>query len=74
MSGRITSKDVSVNEYGVPYSRVLELERQANRRHTRALSEALRLWVDLEWARRDGSPETERLQREALKLTERALG
>ncbi len=75
MGGRVTSRESGVNEYGVPYARVLELEREAHRRHTRALADALRRWVDQERARRRGDGgEAERLRREAMALTERALG
>jgi hypothetical protein len=74
MGGRVTSRESGVNEYGVPYARILELEREANRRHTRALTEALRRWIDLERARQqDAGPVVEQLHREALELTAKAL-
>jgi hypothetical protein len=73
MVGRITSRNPAVNGQGVPYARVLELEREAHRRHRRVLAEALRCWVDLERARREASPDAERLYREALELTRKAL-
>lgn len=73
--GRITSRDQSLNEYGVPYARVLELEREAHRRHVQALTKALEGWVDLEKTRRRNPTRvTEQLYREALKQSEKALG
>jgi hypothetical protein len=74
MGGRITSRDTGLNEYGVPYAKLLELEREAHRRHNRALTEALRLWVRLERvSQNNAGPEVEQLHREALELTARAL-
>jgi hypothetical protein len=74
MGGRITSRDLGLNEYGVPYAKILELEREAHRRHLLALTEALRRWVALERVRRQNAgPEIEQLHREALELTQKAL-
>jgi hypothetical protein len=72
MGGRVTSRESGVNEYGVPFATVLRLEREAHLRLTRALSEALRRWVDLERARQRGQ-EAPQLHREILELTAKAL-
>jgi hypothetical protein len=81
MQGVITSRDGSVNRYGVPLAKLLDAERQANARLVAALTNALVAWRDYhqECKRRKAKQKStqkvslEQLRELAKELTDRAL-
>lgn len=76
MQGRITSNDPAVNEHGVPWRRVLELQTEAGERLANRLVLALEAWQVYDRSKDERAPAgvVNGLRKRARELTERALG